>query len=197
MVDAEPKRRLSVLKGLNHHIQGSAVAPKHLQRPTLRILLRTGHGLRMSRRRPSRAVGRSPVSVQMWSATPAAIARVQASRGSRRWRTGAWNRPHRFDLSPGQADRRGSATVEHVPRSTARLRRRWSDLRRRPSPCARTPPRAVRHRRSRRPRPLVRSSGDGGAIPIASRMAVSGSSGIPVRSLTCRNVSGARAVNLS
>ena len=36
-----------------------------------------------------------------------------------------------------------------------------------------------------------RSSGDGGARPIASRMTMSSSSGNPVRSLTCRNVSSA------
>ena len=35
----------------------------------------------------------------------------------------------------------------------------------------------------------MRSSGDGCAIPIASRTAVSSSSGTPVRSLTCWNVS--------
>ena len=37
-----------------------------------------------------------------------------------------------------------------------------------------------------------RSSGDGCAMPIASRTTVSSSSGTPVRSLTCRNVSAAR-----
>ena len=42
-----------------------------------------------------------------------------------------------------------------------------------------------------------RSSGDGCAMPIASRMTVSSSSGIPVRSLTCWNVSAARAANRS
>ena len=42
-----------------------------------------------------------------------------------------------------------------------------------------------------------RSSGDGCAMPIASRMTISSSSGIPVRSLTCWNVSGARAENRS
>ncbi len=42
-----------------------------------------------------------------------------------------------------------------------------------------------------------RSSGDGCAMPIASRMTISSSSGIPVRSQTCWNVSEARAANLS
>ena len=42
-----------------------------------------------------------------------------------------------------------------------------------------------------------RSSGEGGAIPIASRTTISSSSGIPVRSLTCRNVSSASAANRS
>ena len=42
-----------------------------------------------------------------------------------------------------------------------------------------------------------RSSGEGSAMPIASRMTVSSSSGTPVRSLTCRNVSPASAANRS
>jgi len=42
-----------------------------------------------------------------------------------------------------------------------------------------------------------RSWGDGSAMPIASRMTISSSSGIPVRSLTSWYVSGARAANRS
>ena len=42
-----------------------------------------------------------------------------------------------------------------------------------------------------------RSSGDGCAMPIASRISVSSSSGTPVRSLTCWNVSPLRLANRS
>ncbi len=42
-----------------------------------------------------------------------------------------------------------------------------------------------------------RSSGNGSAMPIASRITVSSSSGIPVRSLTCWNVSVVRPANRS